>query len=171
MREVSDNGCEVGYHYEEIADYIKKHHLTKREQVINKIEIIRQNFLENLKHFEDILGEKVVTVASHGDFANRALGIANYEILDSKTRECAGIQLEAYDPALEGKLDFRCSDAMYPRFWNPNSPEYAIKQGSTKILVLIHPRQWQRAPLERFKIDMIRAHEGFKFFFKKRLHA
>jgi len=163
MREVAGSGCEVGYHYEEIADHAKARRLHARDAVLAELEPIRAAFLANLRAFEAALGGKVRTVASHGDFANRQLGLPNHVLMDDRVRAEGGIELEAYDDILGGQLGFRTSDKPYPELWKPASPLGAIEQGVPVVLALVHPRFWARAPLARVREDFGRLLEGVRY--------
>ena len=99
MSEIHEYGSEVGYHYEEIATYSKRFGLRSKQEVFQNINNIRDEFERNFVNLEKRLGFKLKTVASHGDFANRKLGIANTLILDDKElRERLSIECETYDP-------------------------------------------------------------------------
>jgi len=163
MREIHAFGSEVGYHYEELADHIKARGIRSREDALARMGLIREDFLGNLKAFEDLLGAKVHTIAAHGDWANRRMGLPSTSLMDEPTRRAASIKLEAYDDNLVGSLSFRAADAMYPGLWNPSSPLVAVHSGSPVILLLIHPRHWKRAPLYRFGLDAQRLIEGLRY--------
>jgi hypothetical protein len=163
MREVAAFGCEVGYHYEEIADHAKARHLRSREAVVAEMELIRDAFLANLQAFEAALGVKVRTAASHGDFANRRLGLHNHALMDDRVRGVGGIELEAYDHVLNAEVGFRTSDVPYPELWVPASPLEGIKRRIPVVLALVHPRYWARAPLARMREDLGRLVEGARY--------
>jgi len=165
MREIADSGCEVGYHYEEIADYAKEHGLKTREAVLKSMDAIRMRFLGNFRALESEVGRKILTIAAHGDWINRKLGIPNQELVDENIRQATGIVLEAYDAVLNGRFDFRTSDAN-PDFWGSASPAEGISLSRRAILVLVHPRQWQRSPGARFCLDLQRCFEEVQFRFR-----
>lgn len=162
MREILAQGGEVGYHYEEVSDDIKAQGIRDPEAVLQRLDLVREAFLRNLRAFEDQVGGKVLSVAAHGDHANRALGISNRALMDDRLRAAAGIRLEAYDAVLGEQLSFRGSDAMYPGLWTPSSPMRAVLEGSPRVLVLVHPRQWQSAPFVRFRLDARRLVEEIR---------
>jgi len=166
MRSIAASESEVGYHYEEIADFVKEHGLKTREEVMARMGEIRTRFLENFRVLEAAVGSKILTIAAHGDWANRKLGIPNQALVDAGVREATGIVLEAYDEVLNGRFDFRTSDAMSPDFWSPADPAEGIALKRKAILVLVHPRQWQRAPVSRFYLDMQRVVEEITFRFR-----
>ncbi|MDD3242736.1 MAG: hypothetical protein PHD32_03305 [Eubacteriales bacterium] len=155
-------GCEIGYHYEELAAYAKAHRLRDPAQVMDALPTIQKEFIHNFHAFVDKAGE-VTTAASHGDFVNRRLGLRNTCLLTPALRRELGIVLEAYDPALESRVTARISDREYPALWSPEPPEAAVARGETVILTLVHPRQWQRAPLSRLGQDWTRLREGVRY--------
>ena len=84
MKIIADSGFEVGYHYEEIAEYAKKNKVKNQHDIRTNLSIIRQQFLDNLIRFRKESGVQINTCASHGDFVNRYLNITNTEILDDE---------------------------------------------------------------------------------------
>ena len=163
MEQIHNFGSEAGYHYEEIADYIKKYHLKTQQDIQDRMEKIQAVFVENVEMLEKKLGYKISTVASHGDFMNRVFKMPNLRLMSQEVREAAGIKLEAYDESLGRHVTFRTADEMYPVFWNPSSPVNAIQTNSPVILTLVHPRQWQCAPRSRFCLDFVRALDEIKY--------
>lgn len=163
MQQIHSFGSEVGYHYEEIADYIKKYHLKTPQDVQDSMPKIQDLFVANVKALEERLGFPIQTAASHGDFMNRAFQMPNLRLMNEDVRERAGIRLEAYDECLGRHISFRAADEMYPVFWNPSSPVDAIHQNSPVVFALVHPRQWQCAPLSRFRLDFDRVMDEFKY--------
>ena len=162
MREIHSFGSEVGYHYEELADHIKAKGIRSREEVLLEMDTIRDSFLHNLKAFEATLGAKVHTVASHGDWANRFIGLSNSALMNENLRAAAGISLEAYDERFTRHLSFRASDLGDSDLWKPSSPIEATVALKPVVLVLVHPRQWQRAPISRLHMDTQRLLEGIR---------
>ena len=156
MHAVLEAGSEVGYHYEEVADHIKDSGVRTREEALAGMDQIRAAFLEHFRAFEALLGTKVLTVAAHGDFANRYLRLPSTSLLTDELRRATGIKLEAYDESLTGKITFRAADEEYPGLWKPSCLLAAIASESPYILVLIHPRHWERAPFYRFRLDVDR---------------
>lgn len=167
MRAILASGGEVGYHYEELSDFAKATGARTREAVMPRLDAIREVFLRNLKDFETRLGAKVVTVAGHGDFTNVRLDLRNTVLINDAVRAAAGIQLEAYDEDLASRLTLRTQDQPYPGHWRPASPIPAVQAGEPVILVLIHPRHWQRAPLHRARLDAQRLYEGLHYYLKR----
>jgi len=101
-----------------------------------------------------------VTVASHGDFANRRLKISNTEILeDPQLRTRCGIVCETYDKSLLDNFDLYIADRPAPAYYHPVSPFDAIGRHK-KICLLTHPRQFETNWRENTKDNLQRFYEG-----------
>lgn len=161
MRELNESGFEVGYHYEEIADYCKANRTLDPKRVNLAIPELKERFLKNLKSMETAAGFKFTSVASHGDFVNRKLGIPNHTLLDEQVISTAGLLLEAYNPLMIDSITDYTSDSAYPTFYRKGlSPFDAVSRGSQSILFLTHPRHWHASPWINFKDSWIRLREG-----------
>ena len=164
MKEIELSGGEASYHFEEIAAAAKRLKLRSREEVQRYMKEIQADFAKNLLRLRQATGLGMTTVASHGDFVNRKLGIPNQELLrDASFRRSMDIELEAYDEALNKYVGQRCSDTHPPQWWRPSSPEEAIGEGTTIINVLVHPRQWRKDILDNLVDDTNRLIEGMRF--------
>lgn len=143
MREIHASGSEASYHYEEIATYAKRHRLKSRAEIEAQMPAIRALFAENYRRIKALTGLPLHTVASHGDWLNRRLGVINLELLqDQGLRQSLGIELEAYDPALHQHYTRRYSDGAYPHLWLDGDPLEAIQKGLPFVEILMHPRHW-----------------------------
>ena len=159
MREIEAAGSEASYHYEEIASYAKQHHLKQAGQVRARLPAIRRRFLRNLRRIEAGLGRPLCTVASHGDFANRRLGLPNHLLLDDAAlRTRSGIACEAYDRALLDSLDLYISDRPAPHYFHPLPPQQALGR-YRRICLLTHPVQWHTNWLDSSKHNLRRLYE------------
>ena len=49
MREIEAYGSEASYHFEEVADYAKRHHIKDADAIRSRFPEIRMQFLNNLK--------------------------------------------------------------------------------------------------------------------------
>jgi len=160
MRQIEDYGSEASYHYEEIATFAKKKHIKDPVEIRRRLSEIRNDFFINFNSIERQLGIKIVTVASHGDFANRQLKLINHEILnDSELRKRCGIECESYDQSLLNNFDIYISDRPYPQRYSPISPFEAIGQHN-RIYLLTHPEQWETNWKENTKHNLRRLYEG-----------
>jgi hypothetical protein len=165
MQEIDRTGGEASYHFEEIATVAKQKRLKTREQVLRHMPHIRELFRYNLSSLRQHTGIPMRTVASHGDFANRRLGLANQEILkDESFRKEVDIELEVNDQQYMSKSTVRHFDTSYPDFWKNKSPLNSVKERKFVIYVLIHPRHW----FSNIKINLIdnfkRAYQGISYY-------
>lgn len=143
MREIEAYGSEASYHFEEVADFAKRHHIKDADVLRSRFPLIRAEFRQNLERIERKLARKLVTVASHGDFANRRLNVINHEILgDQAFRERCGIACETYDKALLEQFDLYISDRPHPVYYHPMAPQAALGRYHC-ICLLTHPVQWE----------------------------
>ena len=164
MREIAESGGHASYHYEELATVAKRRHLGSRAEVDAHRNEIRDEFRRNLESLRRQTGLPLDIVASHGDFANRRLGMANWLILtDPDVRRETGIELEAYDEALMGTVTSRHTDTLYPRYWVTESPLAAVERGDPVVHVLVHPRHWRTAPLTNALDDLGRFRESLAY--------
>lgn len=163
MREIENYGSEASYHYEEIATFAKRNNIKCAAEIRKHISEIRDEFYNNFNLIEKQLGEKISTVASHGDFANRILHIANSEILeDSTLRKRCGIECETYDCDFLNNFDVYITDRPYPQYYYPMSPFDSIEKYN-RICFLTHPMQWETNWIENTKTNFIRFNEGIKW--------
>jgi len=160
MKEIAAYGSEVGYHYEEIAQFAKEHRIRSREKILEHLPAIREEFLKNFRELDTRLGSKIRSVASHGDFVNRSLGLANTLIIDDEVRQKAGIMVECYDDKLMSAYSAVISDAPYPAFYKGGNPFKAIADRLPVIYLLTHPRHWKANPAVNIRDDVGRLYEG-----------
>lgn len=159
IREIIEYGSEVGYHYEELAQYCKKHNQFNANFAKEHIADIQQEMIKNIINIQIENNIKIYSIASHGDFVNRKINIMNKIIYDKVLQSKLGL-IEAYD--IEQWIDFRTADRMYPICWKED-PKHAIEQGKNRVLVLTHPRWWASSPISRVKLDIQRIIEEFKY--------
>ena len=165
IKEIDDYGYETGYHYEELATYIKKHKLRNRKEIEKHIKDAGAIFLEDLKRFRIETGSKSVTVASHGDFINTRYNIQNYEMLKiPEIRQKADIEAEAYDEDIMKYVQERMADQHL-------LAGYAAATGSIFekeipiVMTLTHPRNWQVDFRENTKENWRRLSQDIRFRF------
>ena len=164
MKEMEQFGTEASYHYEEVATLAKKFKWKNAKDVNEHLGQISQTFINNLKFIRARSGLPLEIVASHGDFANRKLGIANWILLkDKKVREDSGIELEVYDDSFMKYVNTRHSDGSYPDFWKKNDPLKSIQDRSKVIYILVHPRQWKVRIAVNLRENLVRIMEGIKY--------
>ena len=156
MREIEAYGSEASYHFEEVADFAKRHHIKNAAVLRSRFPQIRAQFRRNFERIEGALGYKLVTVASHGDFANRRLQVINHEILgDQAFRARCGIACETYDPELLSQFDLYISDRPYPVYFHPMAPLAALGKYRC-ICLLTHPVQWETNWRESTRVNVRR---------------
>ena len=182
MHAIAGSGGEASYHYEELATEAKAHRLRSPEQVRARMPIIRQQFGENLQRLRATTGLPITTVASHGDWVNRSLRLANTVVLECPDlRKNCGVQVEAYDYELLKFFTVRYADAICPKWWSgkrvtqagpgrleflddcPKTPAAGVREGLPFIYVLLHPEQWRRGPRWHFNADMKRIWEAIAY--------
>jgi hypothetical protein len=143
MAEMATSGCEVSYHFEEIATYAKRMGSTSADDIMQGIDLIQAMFRDNISALRLRTGLKMQVVASHGDFVNRIIGVPNYALLDDALREELDLFAEAYDADLAKPVTARISDEMPPIYWRGGEPLAAVRERSPVIYLLIHPMQWR----------------------------
>ncbi|WP_449257017.1 hypothetical protein [Bosea sp. (in: a-proteobacteria)] len=157
MRAIAEKGGEAGYHYEELASYAKAYGLRTRDAVLSALPAIRQRFADNLAAVRSLTELPIETVASHGDFANRLLDLANTVIIDRAFAERLGIIAEAYEPMIQEAVSCRISDQHYPKAWRfsrgPSNFESILALDGAVVELLTHPRHWRAAPGSNLRED------------------
>lgn len=163
MREIEEYGSEASYHYEELATFVKKNKIRNSAEARVRLPEIRQEFLANFRWIEQRFGKKMTTVASHGDFANRRLKLANTEILnDGQLRNSCGIECETYDQSLLENIDIYIADRPHPQYYHPMSPFDALGKHE-RIYLLTHPRQVETNWTVNTKDNLLRCYEGLRW--------
>jgi hypothetical protein len=164
MAAIGEAGGEVSYHYEELAAVAKDRRSRTREDALRHLPEAQDRFRRNLGRLRSVTGLPMRVVASHGDFVNRRLGIANWVILaDRQFRRDVGVELEAYDDELMSQLPIRSTDTAPPRCWIPDDPLAAIRRGEPVVYVLVHPRHWRVDRAGNARDDLRRLWEGTGF--------
>ncbi len=144
---------EIGYHNEEVADFIKSNRIYHKDEVFLKIKQIQEHFEENITRLRCQSGLKLEGVASHGDFVNRSLNLANFVILeDPDFRQRLKIRYEAYDHQLLRNIPNYISDKQYPLCFSIHPLDLIEKNES--FLLLTHPRHWNVSLKASIKADL-----------------
>ena len=164
MRAIADSGSHASYHYEELASLARARHARTAADALDLVPEAQDAFRRNLEGLRAATGLPMRVVASHGDFVNRKLGIANTVLLaDAHFRARVGVDLETYDDALVSCFSSRHSDTLHPRHWIPDSPLAAITKGLPVIHVLVHPRHWQVRRIASARDDAARLWAGIDY--------
>jgi hypothetical protein len=159
MRELASAGCDVGYHYEELATVVKERGAASAAEARALLDAARARLRTTVPELRAATGLTLDVFAAHGDFANRAVGVSNVELLsDPGLRSELGVRLEAYD--VEADVSARSSDGVPPGGWRPEDPMQAIRRGERVVAVLLHPRSWGGAPAANARADLVRLREG-----------
>jgi hypothetical protein len=168
MAEMAACGCEVSYHFEEIATYAKRMGSTSVLEILQGMDVIKAMFRENIRALRSRSGFEMRVVASHGDFANRILGVPNYVLLDDALREELDIFAEAYDADLAEPVTTRISDEMPPIYWRGGEPLAAIRELSPVVYLLVHPMQWRANIPVNFFYAVHRVCDGISYALRRR---
>ena len=159
MADIEKWGGESSYHYEEIATFCYRHRIRKKDVVIERMEEIRNLFIENITKFRNCTGVKCLTVASHGDYVNTKFQFQNKELIDKRVRKETGIIREAYDLEHMSALTFRIADQVEGDNTTAKVIE-ALERGEHVLEVLTHPRQWNSPIWVNFKEEIVRVCKG-----------
>jgi hypothetical protein len=161
IAEIARSGCEVGYHYEELATLALRRGAGSEQAARALVDEARDLLRGNIGALRRRSGLALTTFASHGDFANRRTGVANTVLLDDPGfRAELDVRLEAYDESVTSRFDARSSDRGYPQLWVPADPAAAIRAGAGVIEILVHTRPWGAAPLTNARLDLARLRDG-----------
>lgn len=163
MREIHADGCEVSYHYEELATYCKEHKIKTEEAAKAAFPVCAALFADRVKQLEAELGFKFHTVASHGDFVNRKLNTPNHRFVTPELLASLGIAAECYDERIIGNFSYVGSDCAYPKFYKPTSPFDAVAAGLPVVYLLSHPKHWNVNVGANLKEMYTRVKEGLFF--------
>jgi len=161
MEIVKSAGSEVGYHYEEIATLAKANGWRKEEDI--DWQYVRNLFKENCRKFKEVAGVSLMTVCSHGDFANRWLGVPNYKLLTEELKIELGIQAEVYERSIAYHYELSISDEDSEIGFSPISPLVAISNSVNPIHLLTHPRQLRVNWIENTKENLERIFQGYRY--------
>lgn len=168
MRSIAESGSEVGYHYEELATYCKRNGIRSREHALACMSAIQDDFRYNLAKLRQESRLPIRTIASHGDFANRFLSMANRELIDDQLRHELGVELEAYDMRIGEIITQRYADRGPPNFWSPFRPtKQHIDKDDAIVCVLVHPNHWSSNIRSNICENVTRCLEGSLYFVRR----
>ena len=156
-----DENTEISYHFEEISTYAKEQGIYAKEDIDKNINISRNQFKEKLLFVREEYDLECTTIASHGDFVNRKIGIINNYLLNDNIRKEQNVLVEAYDNELIKDAVY-ISDGKYDllQIKKKTIIDESIEQQKNKIYILVHSRTWGSDPIERLKVDFRRYKEG-----------
>lgn len=159
MKDIAETGGEASYHFEEIATYCYKHHIKKKDKMLQHIEDIRDLFIEQYNKFKKRTGQPCLTIASHGDYMNTRFQYQNKELIDERVRKACGIQREAYDAQHMDMLTCRIADQKEMDNFTEKAIA-AIERGEPVLELLTHPRQWNSPIWVNLKEEIGRVVKG-----------
>jgi hypothetical protein len=171
MLQVAQAGHENGYHFEEVATVAKRNGARTNQDIDRLLPEIRDAFCRNIEDkYAQAAGSLPMTVASHGDFANRLLKLSNSILLDTTIRRKYGIVADITgDVWMYPAPISRCySDVEAPRWWEPSLPLIAPPSTLDLIYILVHPRQYHARIIENTYLDIERAVEGATYAVRRR---
>lgn len=163
MKEIIEYGSDCGYHYEELATYAKRNKIRSSEKILTHFEAIRKEFKLNLNKIETELGCKIHYVASHGDFANRKLKMANHKFINRDFLDENNLVFEAYDSEFLENYDINIMDSGGPKFYNGPISQLEALDKYKIIHLLIHPRHWRSNVYWNTYENTKRLFEGLKY--------
>lgn len=159
MKEIAEAGGEASYHYEEIASYCYRHHIKTKERMLERIDEIKDLFIEQYAKFKEKTGQPCLTIASHGDYMNTRFKYQNKELIDDRVRKATGIVREAYDAPHMNALTCRIADQVEMEHFTEKAIA-AIERGEPVLELLTHPRQWNSSIWINLKEELGRVARG-----------
>jgi hypothetical protein len=169
-QKIAAHGSEVGYHFEEIASVAKRLGLGSKPQIDAHLDLIRNEFRNNFLGFRARAGVTLRTVASHGDFINRRIGVPNQYLLTDALLDELGI-VDGYDRRIHAGLTARFSDWPPPDWWRPADPLHALQDRPATVSILVHPRQWICNPALNLRLDAMRLVEEIAWMRRRAVAA
>lgn len=167
---IAASGSEVGYHFEEIATVAKRLGLRLKDQIAPQMEAVRGEFRRNVALFRKRSGVPLQTVASHGDFANRRLGVPNRQLLTQALLDELGI-IDVYDRRIHGGQAAHFTDRPPPEWWLPANPMRALEKRPATVSILVHPRQWICNPAANIALTARRVGEEAIWRMRSAIHS
>jgi hypothetical protein len=161
MNLVKEAGSEASYHYEELATLVKKNGW-KADSDINWKEV-RNLFLQNYTNLKKLTGLPLRSISSHGDFANRLIGIPNHKLLTNELKCENGIEFDVYDKGFMSDDSIQHTDINSNFGFTPYSPLISISESKPVIHLLTHPRQLRSNLAANTKENLKRFIEGIHY--------
>lgn len=160
-----DDGFEVGYHFEEAATVAKRRGLRDRAELLARRDEIVDAFRANVATFRSRWNPDLTSVASHGDWINRRLGVANHEFVSPELLAGLDLAFEAYQSDLHAAFDVYVSDvATPPSRWRLDyGLADALRERRPKIYLLTHERQWHGNPIAKTRENLNRLEDEARY--------
>jgi len=166
MQRLATDRFEVGYHFENIANYCKMNPVKNFSDLsLNELSYIEEEFKFELGKIREKFNLSIDNVASHGDFVNRFLKVPNQTILNSNLRNQMSIMSEAYDQVYFMNSSIYLSDCKFPEVfaYDGDILEDLKLRRFPIIYVLTHPNNWEVSLFETLKDVVFRFTEGILF--------
>jgi len=151
------HGSEAGYHFEELSTLARRRGLRRGFDIDQIRNELRRNFRDNVGRFRELTGGAPRTVAAHGDFLNRRLGVMNNAFLDRQILDELGIVAEIYGSGQWQRGSVRVADRPGPVWWRPSPPQTLLEQSPPVLWLVLHPRQWIGNWRVNLRADLSRA--------------
>jgi len=159
MRRIESAGGEASYHFEELASVIRRRAIRSNLLAKNFIPEARDEFEKNYRRLQELCDWPLRTVAAHGDFVNRKVGMTSSVIIsDPELRSKLGILAEAYDDHVTRAFASRFSDMMGGKGWRSQQLGTLdeIIAGGAPFQLLTHPRHWRARIFANLREDVDR---------------
>ncbi|MCH2159788.1 MAG: hypothetical protein MK096_13555 [Oleiphilaceae bacterium] len=162
IREIDASSSEVGYHFEEVAQFCKDNGVKEAVVANDSMGKIREIFETNLQGLRERFDCEFSSVAAHGDFVNRKLKLPSTLLLNEDLKQQLNILCEGYDDHLMASADIYIRDMQYPVFYSPVSFLEALDKNNV-IYFTTHPRQWETNVLVNTWDNLKRLFEGIRW--------
>ena len=138
MRELAAAGCDVGYHYEELATVVKERGAASAAEARALIGAARDRLRTTVPELRARTG---LTSTSSPRMATSPTGpSASRTWSCSPIPPCGRSSACAWRPTTSSRTSRRgSSDGIPPRGWQPEDPMHAILRGEAVVAVLLHP--------------------------------
>ena len=164
IQTLTDNGNEVSYHNEELADYFKSQGLNKVYELSDELRLILQsNFKNNINLLRKKYGMKILSTVAHGDFVNRYVALFNNDFLDNHFLNECEILVEGYNKQLISNFDAFISDSHLSNLFQNDENPFVRLTNNENLYILIHPNSWENKFTETIKLNLLRFLEGICF--------
>lgn len=144
IKEIYDQGFEVGLHYETIATYCIKNR--KNRVTTQDIQKCKAILKDEIKEFRNISGIDIKTISAHGTPVNKAVGVLNNVLVDEQSYKDYGIVGEAYDKDIIKNYvrSYICDNYILFKygFLYKANPIDSILKNAKVIEFLSHPHHW-----------------------------
>ena len=142
IKELLNENFEVGYHYEEPAQFMKRNKIKKISNLKKYYYEIQEEISKNIKIFENRIDHKIYSICSHGDWINNKYGFVNSEFINSTFLKSLNILFEAYDPFFMSAFNCYITDTgPVGEIWLNNFDiGKALKTSNSSMYVLTHER-------------------------------